>query len=286
MRTKRWMVAAFAGVVLVGCGSGRSAGTTRQAAAVVVEPALEGPIDGRRITCTDLDPALNRLYTDILSFSGATFPLVLNFADTDTVPGPLTAELTFSSPKKFSWTANQGVDYVLVGDQGSLDTFVYKYDPEAIAGAEVVAPHESDILYVKLCYDPDEEQGCTLTFGYWKTHTKYGPAKKANGTWDEIGDPKVVQFFSSGMTYYDVLWKPVAGNPYFILAHQFIAAKLNVLAGATAPAGVATAMTEAEALLTGLTLDAAPAKRAELVRLAGLLGAFNEGETGPGHCDE
>jgi hypothetical protein len=285
MTMKTWMVAAFAAVVLVGCGSGQRSGSTTQAQAVVVTPTLEGPIGERRITCTDLDPALNRLYTDIISFKDVTFPYVLSFSDTDTVPGPLTAVLTFSSAKEFGWTANQGVDYVLVGDAGSLDTFVYKYDPEAIAGAQVVAPHESDVLYVKLCYDPDVEEGCTFTFGYWKTHTKYGPAKKADPTWDQIGDPKAVQFFSSGMTYYGVLWTPVAGNPYFILAHQFIAAKLNLLAGA-APGDVATAMTQAETLLTGLTLADAFAQRDELVRLGGLLAAFNEGETGPGHCAE
>ena len=53
-------------------------------------------------------------------------------------------------------------------------------------------------------------------------------------------------FFLSGKTYYEVLWTAPAGNVYYNLAHQYIAAKLNVLDGTTAPANVQAAITSAE----------------------------------------
>ena len=39
-------------------------------------------------------------------------------------------------------------------------------------------------------------------------------------------------FFLSGQSYYEVLWTPPAGNVYYNLAHQYIAADLNRLNGA------------------------------------------------------
>lgn len=77
--------------------------------------------------------------------------------------------------------------------------------------------------------------GCTLTQGYWGTHSKYGPAKY-DATWATIGEDTA--FFLSGMSYFKVLQQSTGGNAYYQLAHQYIAARLNVLKGAAAPAGV------------------------------------------------
>jgi hypothetical protein len=46
-------------------------------------------------------------------------------------------------------------------------------------------------------------------------------------------------FFLSGKTWYQVLWTAPAGNVYYNLAHQYIAAKLNFLNGASIPAAQA-----------------------------------------------
>jgi hypothetical protein len=91
-----------------------------------------------------------------------------------------------------------------------------------------------------------------------------------------------------GLTYETVLTTPPAGNVWYILAHQYIAAKLNGLAGAdaspdlTAALNLLTAYTPAQAkALKGATGNTI---KAEFVRLAGLLDAYNNGFTGPGHC--
>ncbi|QIK74206.1 hypothetical protein [Nocardioides piscis] len=129
--------------------------------------------------------------------------------------------------------------------------------------------------------------GCTLTQGYWKTHSAEGPAPYDDG-WLAIGAAQEdTPFYSSGKTWLQVFSTPPAGNAYYILAHQYMAAKLNVLNGATAPAAVTSALTSAESLFSsvgGTTLTKAQTTTAK--QLAGVLGSFNEGGTGPGHCDE
>lgn len=125
--------------------------------------------------------------------------------------------------------------------------------------------------------------GCTYTQGYWKTHSRYGPAPY-DATWAAIGEDTL--FFGSGQTWYRVFWTPPkGGNAYYILAHQYMAARLNVEAGASAPAQVASAIAEATAWFTGRS-SAAPKgpARDTAIALAGILGAYNEGATGPGHC--
>jgi hypothetical protein len=127
--------------------------------------------------------------------------------------------------------------------------------------------------------------GCTLTQGYWKTHSKYGPAPY-DATWGGMEDDL---FFLSGQTYYKVLWTPPAGNVYYILAHQYIAAKLNQMNGADFSA----VESEFEAA-TQLFEDNTPGDVAGLkgkdkktwTGLASILDSYNNGYIGPGHCDE
>src|SRR4029078_469457 len=83
--------------------------------------------------------------------------------------------------------------------------------------------------------------GCTLTQGYWKTHSDFGPAKKSDPTWGLLPGglgPNTI-FYSSGQTWYQVFWTaPKGGNVYYILAHQYEAAVLNILSGADSTAQV------------------------------------------------
>jgi hypothetical protein len=130
--------------------------------------------------------------------------------------------------------------------------------------------------------------GCTLTQGYWKTHSDRGPAPYDN-TWALLGGlAEDTPFFGSGKTWYQVFWTAPQGNPYYILAHQYMAAELNILNGAIPTPAVATAINSAETLLTGLNPNTnfTKAQKASMVNLAGILGSFNEGVTGPGHCSE
>ncbi|MBN1986991.1 MAG: T9SS type A sorting domain-containing protein, partial [Prolixibacteraceae bacterium] len=133
------------------------------------------------------------------------------------------------------------------------------------------------------------DQGCTLTQGYWKTHSEYGPAAKPDATWAEVGGPDAA-FFLSGQTYLEVLNTAVKGNAYYTLAHQFIAAELNMYAGAYL-GEVADEFSEAADLLALYT----PAQIGEMkgnnpvrkmfIELGEMLDKFNNGIIGPGHCD-
>jgi hypothetical protein len=150
-----------------------------------------------------------------------------------------------------------------------------------------------DVTITQLC----DVQGCTYTQGYWKTHVNYAPkpqfSKKRDATWDLIDNGALLNenatFFLSGKTYIAVMWTPPAGNVYYNLAHQYIAAKLNVLDGASG-AVIAAELAQAEALFTqyapGANYWKNNTNKATVTALAGKLAAFNEGTIGPGHCSQ
>ncbi|MBN2412701.1 T9SS type A sorting domain-containing protein [candidate division KSB1 bacterium] len=133
--------------------------------------------------------------------------------------------------------------------------------------------------------------GCTLTPGYWKTHSSHGPAPY-DDTWALLGESTI--FFLSGQSYYQVLWtNPSGGNAYYILVHAYIAAELNFLNGADP-----TAAQAAFDAATGLFNTYTPAEvanmkgktgkdtRDQFIALAKTLDKYNNGLIGPGHCDE
>jgi hypothetical protein len=130
--------------------------------------------------------------------------------------------------------------------------------------------------------------GCTLTPGYWKTHSENGPAPY-DETWALLPSGASSPFFLSGQSYFQVLRTPPAGNAYYILAHAYIAAELNGLNGA-ATGDVDAALAAAKSLFESSTpADLAGAKgrsRSFITMLATALDSFNNGLTGPGHCSE
>ena len=134
--------------------------------------------------------------------------------------------------------------------------------------------------------------GCAYTQGYWKTHSADGPADR-DDTWDLVGPlGEYTLFFDSGQTWIDVLWTPPSGgNAYYILAHQYIAAKLNVLAGASSTS-ISSELALAEALFEEYTpeeigdRDVDPDLRAQFIELAETLDEFNNGNLGVPHCDD
>ncbi len=124
---------------------------------------------------------------------------------------------------------------------------------------------------------------CALGYGYWKTHSRYGPAPY-DDTWALLGED--TPFFLSGASYYQVLWTPPAGGKaYYELAHPYIAARLNILNGVRS-APIQGAMASAAALLITYTPEAALSKnvRAQFIQLAAQLARFNEGSAGSGEC--
>ncbi len=135
------------------------------------------------------------------------------------------------------------------------------------------------------------EGGCTLTQGYWKTHSEYGPAPY-DDTWAMMPAGADTVFYLSEQSYYQVLWTaPRRGNAYYILAHQYIAAELNQLNEADIPGDVLDAFNEATTFFETYTPRDIGSRsnrdaRDLALSLASMLDDYNNGYTGPGHCSE
>jgi len=114
-----------------------------------------------------------------------------------------------------------------------------------------------------------------LTQGYWKNHPEDWPSPMSDdGDYDD-------NFFYSGQNWMTVLQKaPKGGNAYYLLAHQYIAAVLNMYSGSWAPY---TKLDEAAKLLDNQ--DNTPAKigalkgndplRQQFIDLAAYLDDYN-----------
>jgi len=111
---------------------------------------------------------------------------------------------------------------------------------------------------------------CVRGQGFWKNHPDQWPVTEL-----QLGNVTYNQ-----QQLLDILHEPVRGNGLLILAHQLIAAKLNIAAGAD-PSCIQETIAAADALIGDLVIppvgngylsprDAAP--------LAGILGRFNEGD--------
>jgi hypothetical protein len=130
----------------------------------------------------------------------------------------------------------------------------------------------------------DPVGGCTFTQGYWKTH---GPIPTGNNT----NEWPVTSLTLGTVSYTDlelqaIFDTPAQGNGLISLAHQLIAAKLNVANGADDSA-VAGAIAAADALIGGLVVPpvgAGSLPNSGTSALIGTLTSFNEGTIGPGHC--
>lgn len=176
-------------------------------------------------------------------------------------------------PKTFSYSFN--VSYTACGDYEFVNTASFATNDTKTTG--------SDSWTVKVSVPC--AGGCTLTQGYWKTHSKYGPAPY-DDTWALVDED--TPFFQSGLSWYQVLWTPPSGgNVYFILAHQYIAAKLNILNGADGTA-VSSALSWAEDFFNTYTPTSKLSKsvKNEAAKVASLLDQYNNGLSGPGHCSE
>jgi hypothetical protein len=95
-------------------------------------------------------------------------------------------------------------------------------------------------------------------------------------------------FFLSGKTYNEVLWTAPQGNAYYILAHAYIAAVLNILNGADpAPASTAIWWAQNSFFNTyGPTSTLSRTLRNQAIANATILDNYNNGYIGPGHCSE
>ena len=131
------------------------------------------------------------------------------------------------------------------------------------------------------CIDqPCGTTGCTLTQGFWKNHS---------GNWP------VTTLTLGTVTYTEtqllaILNQPVKGNGLVSLAHQLIAAKLNLANGASGTA-ISGTIASADSTIGGLVVPpvgGGSLSTSSVGSLVSLLDQFNNGllAGGPGHCSE
>ncbi len=134
------------------------------------------------------------------------------------------------------------------------------------------------ILTITNTFTPPPPPTCTYTQGFWKTHQELWDANNEMVVWNGQ------TFFNTGRSYaYIYTLSAAGGNSFVQLAHQYIAAKLN-LNGGSDPT-INSAMTQAEALFSGLASGTTFIKNATWTNLATVLDNYNKGVTGPGHCN-
>jgi hypothetical protein len=119
--------------------------------------------------------------------------------------------------------------------------------------------------------------GCVLTQGFWKNHPKAWPVAQL-----QLGNVNYDQ-----QQLLDILHQPVRGNGLVSLAHQLIAAKLNIAAGAD-PSCIQQTLADADALIGDLVVPPvgdgflAPSDVSALVKT---LTDYNEGRLCAPSCD-
>jgi hypothetical protein len=124
----------------------------------------------------------------------------------------------------------------------------------------------------------DEGRGCTLTQGYWRTHNSEADAPGLQAEWPIAEDTQLC-----GVSWLDILHTEPEGDAWLILAHQYIAASLNVASGASTTAEVDAALASAAEYLDACGIS--DADRDDALAVSELLDVYNNGEVGPGHCE-
>lgn len=122
----------------------------------------------------------------------------------------------------------------------------------------------------------EPSSGCTLTQGFWKNHPSDWPVTSLT-----LGTVTYTQ-----AQLLSILKQPVKGNGLVSLAHQLIAAKLNVAAGATSNT-IAATIASADAIIGGLVVPpvgSGSLSTSSVGSLVTALDQFNQGLAGPTHC--
>lgn len=214
-----------------------------------------------------------------VDFAGAAITTVDGCVQvSDSMVGDLGEVCAADAPKTFSYSANLGPytadDCAEAFPVDNVATFV------AGSGETGSASHA---VTVAVACPPNG--GCSLTQGYWKTHSSYGPAPY-DANWANLPNGADTAFFNSGLSWYQQFWTAPKGNAYFNLAHQYAAAYLNQLNGADTSAITAQLAAAANLLgsVSGTTI--ANKDRNAALALASTLDAYNNGAIGPGHCSE
>lgn len=126
---------------------------------------------------------------------------------------------------------------------------------------------------------PPPGMGCTLTQGFYKNHPSALPDSLQLG----------MRTYTRAQLTAILKRAPSGGNCLVILAHQLIAAKANIIRGASAPSGVTAAITTADMLIGSRDLlkdSVACSSDSRFSATSTTLDNYNNGKIGPGHCDD
>ena len=264
--------------------SGSSDGSdTLNTATVETTGNVPGGSDDANVTWGDPDNVTDECVTVNDTNPGFPSPdVVICEGDTDKT---IEYDITFGPE------GGEGVDVpVACGEIDHLNTADFITNDNEETG------HDDWTVHVNVnCFE-----GCTLTQGYWKTHSDRGPAPyddnwnnlgnyDGDGFSDEEEDEDLLSSATDDPTWYEAFWTPPKkGNVWYQLAHQFMAAYLNSLNGASVPANVQVALDGAETWLETNDPNSIPKGKnnTQAAGWASLLGSYNEGTIGPGHCDE
>jgi hypothetical protein len=208
------------------------------------------------------------------------------YAFCDLLPGDFTVQFVAPDGYYFCEQYSDGCDDANDSNAGE----------DGITDCVTIVDADDWTIDAALCMDVEE--GCTLTIGKWKNWTGLG-----NGNQEDIvtqylpidlgdaGGAKTLTVTDVEMAV-DVLSQHVYGHPsngITKLYAQMLAAKLNVANGASDDA-VYDALMEADAFLAdhdytdwnSLSND----EKHMVQDWHGIFGSYNEGDIGPGHCDD
>ena len=186
-------------------------------------------------------------------------------SDTETSDEPIAITVT---ELPAAGTTLQSIDFTSVAAAGSEN------EAERTVTVWVNAFHDASATFTNVAVPEDE--GCTYTQGWYKNPKHQWPA----GDW--------TNFDGTGVSYLGILNTPPKGNVYYILAHQYIAATLNVAGGASDD-DITQALADAAAYFAVASPNnPVPGSytKDQVTAIAGALDAYNNGVTGPGHCGD
>ena len=193
------------------------------------------------------------------------------------------------------------VEYSLKDVPGTVDEININIWSPFIGDPEVSSDGDSFFVGGVVADVEKVFNGCTLTQGYWKNHSDCktnGKGPERDVTWDLIegedknGNPSTGEatiFFKSAQDYCEVFETNAGkGGKYYNLAHQYMAAELNLLSDAD-PSSIHDAFNEATnffKMYSPNDVNGNKELEEDCVRLGKILDDFNNGLIGTGHCDD
>jgi hypothetical protein len=181
-------------------------------------------------------------------------------------------------------------------DQGDNDTLDSDADPET--GLTGTLTLEADMSYLDVdagMYMPEDE-GCTYGKGFWKNHTGMGPQEDLVTDllpiWLGNDDGELSMAVETPEMAYALLQQHTYGEPSNgitkLYAH-LLTAKLNIANGAN-DEDIADVIDEIDDFLADHDWESwdelSHEDRQMVNQWKGMLGNYNDGEIGPGHCGD